>query len=144
MSEKQVLHEDLGREHEAKAGSERGFGIVFAVVFAIVGLWPLWDGGPFRLWALAGAGIFLAAGLFFPAVLRPLNRLWYLFGMALHKVISPLVMGFLFYLTVTPIALIMRACGKDPLHRKFDPQAKSYWVERDPPGPAPESMRLQF
>ncbi len=73
-----------------------------------------------------------------------MNRLWFLFGMALHKVISPLVMGLLFYLTVTPIALIMRAIGKDPLHRQFDPQAKSYWIERRPAGPAPETMRRQF
>ena len=144
MSEKQSLHEDFGREDGPKPGSERSFGIVFAVVFAIIGLWPLWDGGPVRIWALAGAGIFLAAGLFTPPLLRPLNRLWFLFGMALHKVISPLVMGFLFYLTVTPIALIMRAIGKDPLHRQFDPQAKSYWIVRDPAGPAPETMRRQF
>ena len=144
MPEKQSLHEDFERKDGPKLGSERGFGIVFAVVFALIGLWPLWDGGPFKLWALAGAGIFLAAGLFFPVVLRPLNQLWFLFGMTLHKVMSPLVMGFLFYLTVTPIALIMRAAGKDPLHRRFDPQAKSYWIERNPAGPAPETMRQQF
>ena len=144
MSEKQSLHEDFERKDGPKPGSERGFGIVFAGVFALIGLWPLWDGGPFRLWALAGAGIFLAAGLFFPVVLRSLNQLWFLFGMALHKVMSPLVVGFLFYLTVTPIALIMRAAGKDPLRRRFDPQAKSYWIERDPAGPAPETMRQQF
>ncbi len=144
MSEKQSLHEDFGREDGPKAGSERSFGIVFAVVFAIVGLWPLLDGGAARVWALIVAAVFLAAGLLTPSLLRPLNRLWFLFGMALHKVMSPLVMGFLFYLTITPIALIMRAIGKDPLHRQFDPQAKSYWVVRDPAGPAPETMRQQF
>ena len=144
MTEHKGFHEDFGREDGPKSGSERNFGIVFAVVFTIIGLWPLWDGGPFRLWALAGAGIFLAAGVFFPALLRPFNRLWFNFGMALHNIVNPLVMGLLFYLTVTPIALIMRAAGKDPLHRKFDPQAKSYWIARDPAGPAPDTMRRQF
>ncbi len=144
MPESQAFHEDFGREDDSKPGSERGFGIVFAVVFALIGLWPLVGGGPVRLWALAGGGIFLAAGLFFPIVLRPLNRIWFLFGMALHKIVNPVVMGLLFFLTVTPIALIMRAMGKDPLHRKFDPDAKTYWIERDPAGPAPETMRQQF
>ncbi len=144
MPKSQAFHEDFGRKDVPRSGSERGFGIVFAVVFAIIGVWPLLDGGPIRLWALAGAGVFLAAGLFLPVVLRPLNRLWFLFGMALHKVMSPLVMALLFYLTVTPIALIMRIVGKDPLNRRFDPRAKSYWVERHPAGPAPETMRQQF
>ncbi len=144
MPKSQAFHEDFGREDGPRPGSERGFGIVFAVVFTIIGVWPLMDGGPIRLWALAGAGVFLAAGLFLPVLLRPLNRLWFLFGLALHKVMSPLVMGLLFYLTVTPIALIMRMVGKDPLNRQFDARAKSYWVEREPPGPAPETMRQQF
>ena len=144
MAKSPAFHEDFGREDGPRPGSERSFGIVFAVVFVLIGLWPLLDGGPVRLWALAVAGIFLAAGLFLPVILRPLNRLWFLFGMALHKVMSPLVMGLLFYLTVTPIALIMRIVGKDPLNRRFDPRAKSYWIERDPAGPAPETMRQQF
>lgn len=144
MPKSQAFHEDFGREDGPKPGSERSFGIVFAVVFAIIGLAPLLDGVPLRLWALAVAGIFLAAGLFLPAVLRPLNRLWFLFGMALHKVMSPLVMGLLFFLTVTPIALIMRIAGKDSLNRRFDAEAKSYWVERDPAGPEPKTMRRQF
>ena len=95
MTEHKGFHEDFGREDGPKPGSERSFGIVFTVVFVLIGSWPLFDGGPFRLWALAGAGIFLAAGLFFPTPLRPLNRLWFIFGMALHKVMSPLVMDFL-------------------------------------------------
>ena len=144
MPKSPAIHEDFWHEDGPKAGSERGFGIVFAVVFVIIGLLPLWDGSPMRLWAMIVAGVFLGTGLFVPVVLRPLNRLWFLFGMALHKVMNPLVMGLLFYLTVTPTALIMRMVGKDPLNRRFDPSAKSYWVEREPPGPAPETMRQQF
>lgn len=138
------LHEDFKREGAVKAGSERAFGVVFAVVFTIVGLWPLIDGGAVRIWALVVGALVVSAAVVAPVVLKPLNRLWFLLGMALHKVVNPLVIGFLFYLTVTPMALFMRLAGKDPLRLKFDRQAKSYWIERQPAGPAPESMRHQF
>jgi predicted membrane metal-binding protein len=144
MADSKGLHEDLGRQDAPKAGSERSFGIVFAVVFAVIGLWPLLDGATVRVWALVLAAGFLAAGLFTPVLLRPINRVWFLFGLALHKIVNPLVMGLLFFLTVTPMALVLRALGKDPLHRTFDPEAASYWIKRDPPGPAPETMRQQF
>ena len=144
MTDKQGLHENFSRDDGVQAGSERGFGFVFAIVFATIGLWPLLDDGPVRVWALAAGGAFLAAGLLLPAVLKPLNRVWFLFGMALHKIVNPLVMGLLFFLTVTPIALMMRVAGKDPLRRKFDPGAESYWIKREPPGPAPDTMRQQF
>jgi len=114
------------------------------VVFAVVGLWPLLDGATVRVWALVLAAALLAAGLFAPVLLRPFNRVWFLFGLALHKIVNPLVMGLLFFLTVTPMALILRALGKDPLHRTFDPDAASYWIKREPPGPAPKTMRQQF
>jgi hypothetical protein len=142
--ETQSLHEDLRRDEAVKAGSERSFGVVFAVVFVVVGLWPLIDGGAVRIWALVIGALFVTAAMVAPGVLRPFNRLWFLFGMALHKVVSPLALGILFYLTVTPMALLMRLAGKDPLRLKFDRQAKSYWIERHPAGPAPESMRYQF
>ena len=74
MADSKAFHEDFGREDEPKAGGERGFGMVFAFVFAVIGFWPLWDGGAIRLWALIAAGVFAAAGLFAPALLRPLNR----------------------------------------------------------------------
>jgi len=138
------LHEDFKREETVRAGSERGFGVVFAVVFAVVGLWPLIAGGGVRTWALVVAALFAAAAAVAPAALRPFNRVWFLFGMALHKVVNPLVMAILFYLTVTPVALLMRLAGKDPLRLKFDRDADSYWIERRPAGPAPESMRHQF
>ena len=144
MTDTKAFHEDFGRGDELKAGGERGFGMVFAFVFAVIGFWPLWDGGAIRLWALIAAGVFAAAGLFAPALLRPLNRVWFLFGMALHKVVNPVVMGLLFYATITPMALVMRLMGKDPLRRRFDPEAKSYWIERRPAGPEPQSMRRQF
>ena len=144
MTQKQAFHEDFAREEEVKAGSERSLGIVFAAVFAIVGLFPLWDGGAVRLWALIVAGVFLALALIAPALLGPLNRLWFRFGMLLNRIVSPLVIGLLFFLTVTPMALIMRVAGKDPLRLRFDKAAESYWIPRDPPGPDPQTMRNQF
>ena len=144
MVAKQGFHEDLNRHQDVQAGSERGFGIVFAVVFALIGLWPLTGDGGVRIWALAIAGAFLFIGFVFPRLLKPLNILWFKFGMLLHKVVTPLIMGLIFFVTVTPIALIMRATGKRLLNLQFDEQARSYWVERQPPGPAPETMRNQF
>lgn len=137
-------HEDFDRQEEIVLGSERIFGFVFAVVFLIVAGWPLLGGGDLVLWALAVAALFLVTALIVPRWLRPLNRLWFIFGLILHKIVSPVVMGLLFYLTVTPTALIMRILGKTPLDLKFDKDADSYWIERDPPGPDRETMKNQF
>ncbi len=143
MAEPQDFHETFDRAGNVKAGSDRAFGAVLAAVFLLIALWPLLDGlGP-RLWALALAALFLAAAAFAPGALALLNRIWFRFGMLLHRITSPLVMALLFFLTVTPIALVLRLTGKDPLRLKFDRAAKSYWIEREP-GPAPESMRHQF
>ncbi len=140
----QAFHEDFSRDDAPKAGSERNFGLVFAAVFAVVGALPMLDGADARIWALVVAAAFLAAALLKPALLKPLNRVWFLFGMALHKVVNPLVMGLLFFLVVTPVAIAMRLAGKDPLRLRFDREARSYWIERTPAGPAPDSMRHQF
>ena len=144
MAESQGLHESFGRASDVKVGSERAFGIVFAAVFASIGFWPLLAGSGPAWWALALAALFAVAAFLAPGALKPLNRLWFRFGMLLHRIVSPLVMGLLFFATVTPIALLMRLAGKDPLRLKFDRGAKSYWIERAPPGPSPETMRRQF
>ncbi|WP_096700129.1 SxtJ family membrane protein [Magnetospirillum sp. 15-1] len=144
MSTSQGAIDGGSHARKVEMGSERSFGLVFAAVFAVVALLPLKDGGEPRLWAGAVAVGFLLAALVVPKALRPLNRLWFLVGMALHHVVTPLVMGLLFFLTVTPIALIMRALGKDPLRLNRDDAAASYWINRTPPGPAPDSMRRQF
>lgn len=144
MNKQVGLHEDFSRSAEVKLGSERAFGIVFAVVFVLVAAMPIFNGEAPRWWAAFVALAFLLLAFAAPQVLKPLNLLWLRFGMLLHKVMNPLIMALLFFLTVTPIALLMRLAGKDPLRLKFDPQAKSYWIERNPPGPEPESMRRQF
>ncbi len=138
------MHEDLNRHDEIKVGSERAFGIVFAVVFAVIAAWPLLYGMPPRWWALAVAVVFVAAGYLFPIALKPLNIVWFKIGMLMYKVVNPLTMAMLYVTTIIPIGLIMRAVGKDPLRLKMDRSASSYWIERDPPGPEPESMKDQF
>jgi len=130
-------------EHDAvSVGSERSFGLVFAAVFALVALWPLTDGSGPRWWALAVALGFAVAGFLAPAVLRPLNILWFSFGLLLGRILGPVVMGVIFFVAVTPTALIFRLLGKDPLRLQADESAKSYWIERD--DTLHGSMRDQF
>ena len=125
-------------------GSDRSFGIVFACVFALIGLWPMLHGSAPRLWALAVAAACLAAGLLRPQFLSPLNRLWFRFGLLLHHVVNPVLMLLIYYGAVVPTGLVLRALGKDVLRLKLDRAAASYWIIRDPPGPAVGSMEKQF
>jgi len=114
------------------------------VVFLLLALYPLLDGGTVRLWALGLAAAFLALALVRPALLAPLNALWTRLGLVLHKIVNPLVLGLMFYAVLTPTALLLRLFGKDLVGRDFDRQRTSYWVERQPPGPPPETMKNQF
>jgi hypothetical protein len=124
-----------------KMGSERSFGLVFAGVFLIVALVPLWYHHPVRWWALPIAAVVLLVAMVRPAILAPLNRLWFRFGLALGKVMTPAVMGILFVIAVIPTALLLKLFGKDPMQRRLSPDATSYWEPRDKqPGP----MRDQF
>ena len=138
------LHEDYSREEEVKAGSDRSFGLVFAGFFAIVGALSLWRQHQGWHYTLPLAAVFLVVALTYPRVLGPLNRLWLKFGLLLYKVMNPLVLGLLFFVTIMPIGLVMRAMGKDFLRLKREPNAKSYWIARTPPGPPPQSMKNQF
>jgi len=137
-------HEDFRGKVEIRGSSDRSFGIVFAVVCFIVALWPLRTGQTMRSWALVLAGAFLIAALTRPILLHPLNAVWTRLGLLLGKVVSPVVIGALFYLVVTPMAILARLSGKDLLRLRSDPAAPSYWIERHPPGPAPETMPNQF
>lgn len=137
-------HENLTRKEDVQSGSNKSFGLVFAGVFALIGLWPLFSAHPVHLWAIGSSVVLIVISFAVPKILAPLNQLWFLFGLLLHKIISPIIMALLFYTTVTPIALIMRLLGKRPLPLEFDKEVKSYWIEREPPGPAPETMTRQF
>lgn len=137
-------HESLDREEEVKGPSNRAFGVTFAAVFAVIGLLPLVGGREPRFWALAVAALFLLAAFLAPAAMAPLNRLWLKLGLVLHRVVGPLVLGFVFFAVLTPTAWLMRALGKDPLGLGFDRSASSYWIPRTPRGPDSETMRHQF
>jgi hypothetical protein len=137
-------HEPVQSHSEPKIGSDRGFGLVFAAVFLIIAILPLLRNAPVRWWALVATAAFALAALVAPSVLRPLNQIWFTFGMALHHVVNPIVMGAIFFVAVTPTALIMRAFGKDPLRLERDRASATYWVARDRPAPAPRSMTRQF
>jgi hypothetical protein len=141
---KNTIHESYSRDETESGGSDRSFGIVMAVAFAVISLLNWWRDGHSWPWISGIAVLFLTAALFYPAALNPLNRLWLKFGLLLHKVVNPIVMALVFFGSVLPTGLIMRALGKDPLRRKPQPNANSYWIERRPPGPAPEAMKNQF
>lgn len=139
------MHEHTPRHASPiQSSSDRSFGFVFAAVFLIIGLYPLFHAAGIRLWAVALSGTFLLLAALVPQVLAPANRLWTKFGLLLHNIVSPVALGVLFFLVVTPTGLLMRLLGKDPLRLRFDPAADSYWIKRDPPGPAADSLKNQF
>jgi hypothetical protein len=139
------MHEHTQRHiAEIKGSSNRAFGLVFSGVFVLIALYPSFGGGAIRIWSLIVASIFLLLALAIPSLLAPSNRLWMKFGELLHRIVSPVALGIVFYVTVLPTGLILRLLGKDSLRLHFDPKAESYWIKRDPPGPAAESFNNQF
>jgi hypothetical protein len=124
--------------------TNRSFGLVFVVFFAIVGLWPLPWGDPVRVWALAASGATLVCALVWPSLLQGPNRLWMRFGALLHTITSPIVLGIIFYVLILPVGVVRRWFGADPLSLRRDASRTSYWEPREPPGPPPESMNDQF
>ena len=114
---------------DIKISSNRNFGIVFFVVFLLIALYPLTYSGEIRVWSLIISLIFLILGLLKSKILTPLNKFWFKFGIFLGKIISPVIMGVIFFLVVTPIGLIMRSLGKDVLNLKYN-KNKSYWIEK--------------
>ncbi len=128
------------KENKIKIGSNRSFGIVFFIVFFIISLFPLLKGNDIRIWSLLVSLIFLALGLINSNILSPLNKLWFKFGLLLGNFISPIVMGLVFFLVVTPTGLFMRFIGKDLLNLKKK-NVKSYWIDKTGPK---SKMKNQF
>jgi hypothetical protein len=123
--------------------SNRSFGLLCIAVFALLGLWQAWEGGSSWIWfGLAGTTGFVT--VIAPGLLTPFNRTWMHFGLFLHKIVNPLVMGAIFFCVITPAGILMRIMGRDPLKRKYDRNEKTYWIPRQPPGPEPESLKQQF
>ena len=125
---------------DIKISSNRSFGIVFFIVFLLIAFYPLIYNGEIRIWSLIVSLIFLILGLINSKILTPFNKLWFKFGILLGKIISPIIMGIIFFLVVTPIGLIMRLLGKDVLNLKFNAN-KSYWIEKTGPK---SKMKNQF
>ena len=136
--------ENTTREESVEGSSDRTFGLLFAAIFAILALWPLVHGAQIRVWALAPAAVFLVLALAWPRALSRLNRGWMRFGLLLNRIVSPVAIGVVYYLTLVPMGLVMRAFGKRPLRLGFDRAATSYWITREPPGPDPKAMIDQF
>ena len=127
-------------ENKIKIGSNRSFGIVFFIVFFIISLFPLLKGNDIRIWSLLVSLIFLVLGLINSNILSPLNKLWFKFGLLLGNFISPIVMGLVFFLVVTPTSLFMRLIGKDLLNLNKK-NVKSYWIDKTGPK---SKMKNQF
>ena len=125
---------------DIKISSNRSFGIVFFIVFLLIALYPLTYSQDIRNWSVIISIIFLVLGLFNSKILTPLNRLWFKFGIFLGKIISPIIMGIIFFLVVTPIGLLMRLLGKDLINLKYN-NNKSYWIEKKGPK---SKMKNQF
>jgi len=138
------MHEDFRREDRVDGTSDRRFGLVFVAVFLLIALVPLIHGRGPRIWSFAVALAVAVVALFVPSVLGPLNRLWVKFGSLLHKIVSPVVLGIMFFMVITPIGVIMRLRGKDLLRLRLDPETQTYWIVRTPPGPRAESFVDQF
>ena len=137
-------HEDLNRTQHVEGSSNQAFGLVFAGVFFVLALWPVFHGESPRWWAFGVSGMFALIALLRPRLLAGLNRLWIKLGLLLSAIVSPIALGILFYGILTPLAAMSRLKGNDPLRLKRDTAARSYWILREPPGPPSDSMTNQF
>ena len=126
--------------NDIKIGSNRSFGIVFFIVFLLIAIYPLLSDESVRLWSLAIATIFFILGIINSSLLSPLNKIWFKFGLLLGRLISPLVMSLIFFLVVTPIALLMKLLKKDLLNLKFN-KDNTYWIVKSGPK---SKMKNQF
>ena len=125
---------------DIKISSNRNFGIVFFIVFILIAFYPLINQGEVRIWSVLVSLFFLIFGIINSKILTPLNKIWFKFGIFLGKMISPIVMGLIFFLVVTPIGFLMRMLKKDILNLKFN-ESNSYWIEKTDPK---SKMKNQF
>ena len=128
------------KKEKIKISSNKSFGVVFFIFFLIVSFYPILNESEMRLWALIISVIFLVLGLVNSKILTPLNKVWFKFGILLGKIVSPIVMGVIFFIVVTPISLIMRLLGKDVLNIKKN-KKETYWIQKTGPK---SKMKNQF
>tara|TARA_B100000073_G_scaffold273971_1_gene233833 strand:- start:179 stop:571 length:393 start_codon:yes stop_codon:yes gene_type:complete len=129
------------KQKEIKTGSNKSFGIVFFVIFIIIALWPLLKDENIRVWSIIVSITFLTLGLLNSKILTPLNKLWMRLGILLGAIVSPIVMGVVYFGVITPIGLIMKLFGKDVLNLKIDTNKNTYWTLKKK---IPSKMKDQF
>ena len=132
---------DYKRLIEVKVGSERSFGIILAILFFLIGIYPIMGLGEIRLWSLILAVILILVAFLKPVMLSVPNKIWFKFGIELGAILSPIVMTFIYLIAVVPIGITMNLMGKDILRLKLDKKSKSYWIKRNQPV---GTMRKQF
>ena len=125
---------------DIKIGSNRSFGIVFFFVFLFIGLWPILNGNEPRIWSIVISLIFLILGILNSKILTPFNKIWFRFGIFLGNFISPIIMGIVFFLVVTPTGLIMKLFRKDLINLRKN-NSSTYWIEKKD---IKSSMKNQF
>lgn len=141
------MHEEHQSTHEIETSSDRSFGLTVGGILALIEAYRVWSSGvldTFGIILLCIAAPLLLFGLVYPKILAPLNKAWTKLGFLMFKIVNPIIMFLVYAITIVPIGLLMRLAGKDPMRLKLDREAKSYWIERDPAGPSPESMKKQF
>ena len=116
--------------NDLETSSNKSFGLVFFIVFLIIAIYPIFKNGDIRIWSLIISFVFLSLGLINSKILTPLNKMWFKLGLLLGKIVSPLIMLFIFFFVVTPIGLLMKILKKDLLNLKFN-NDKSYWIEKN-------------
>ena len=129
------------KQKEIKISSNKSFGLVFFVIFIIIALWPLLNNGNIRIWSIIVSIIFLILGLLNSKILTPFNKLWMRLGALLGIIVSPIVMGVVYFGIITPIGLIMKLFGKDVLNLKLEKNKKTYWTLKKK---IPSKMKDQF
>jgi large-conductance mechanosensitive channel len=141
------FHENYRDQEPTEAGSDRAFGCTVGTILMVIGAAKALVAGAIPLVAcliFAAGALLVLLGIFATSRLSPLNRVWLKVGATIAKVINPIVLALLYFLVVTPMALIMRIAGKRPLRLAPDRAASSYWICREPPGGETSSMRRQF
>ena len=129
---------------DAPLPSNRSFGAVFVCFFGLVAAYGWWKGHAWYPWSAGASALVLLVTLTIPGLLTPFNRAWMKLAELLHSIVSPIILGLIFHGIFTPVAFGMRLAGRDALKRGFEPGAKTYWVEREPPGPPADDLRNQF
>jgi predicted membrane metal-binding protein len=127
-----------------KLPTDRSFGFTFAVVFALFGGWLLWKASTAAIYVLGASAAFAVLAVAVPKILHPLNVVWMRFGALLNLIVTPIVMGVIYFGIFTPVALVFRIKGRDALRRSFERDGATYWIDRTPPGPDGQTLPRQF